>query len=154
MREQMMDDNTVERAAGLFKEGLSCSQAVVGVFGERFGLEQETALKISAAFGGGMKMAGTCGAVTGGLMVLGLKYGQTEGEDKEGKKKITQIARDFEAKFNERHGSLVCRELLGCDISTPKGIALAKEKGLLSTICPTFVCDAVEILEEMLASAD
>ena len=75
-----------ERALALFKEGFSCSQAVAAVFAEEHGLAVETALRLSQGFGGGMaRMADTCGAVTGAILVLGLKHGRTRAADDEAK---------------------------------------------------------------------
>jgi C_GCAxxG_C_C family probable redox protein len=143
--------NATESAVSCFKQGFSCSQAILSTFGEQFGLNRETALKLAAGFGGGMgRMARTCGAVTGAFMILGLKYGATSSEDKQAKELTYEKVREFAARFKERNGTLECRELLGCDISTLEGLQTFKEKGLLSTHCPKFVRDAAEILEGML----
>ena len=143
--------NKVERAVSCFNDGFSCSQAVLSTYGEQFGLDRETALKVAGAFGGGMgHMGETCGAVTGALMVTGLKYGQTRVEDKEPKKKTYRLVKEFAEKFKVRNGSINCTELLGCDLSTPEGMQRAKERGLFTTVCPKFVQDAAEILEELI----
>ena len=146
----MSEHARVEKAIGLFKEGFSCSQAVLAAYSKQFGLEQETAMKLSAGFGGGMKMAGTYGALTGGFMVIGLKHGHSEAEDKEGKKRLGALIKDFTARFKKRAGSLTCRELMNCDISTQEGLQLANETNLFSVVCPKAVRAAAGILEEML----
>lgn len=141
----------VERAVTCFKEGFSCSQALLSTYGAQFGLNREMALKVSGAFGGGMgRMAETCGAVTGASMVIGLKYGKTRVEDEQTKEKAYSLVKEFVDKFKSRNGSIICRELLGCDISTPRGMALAKENKLVATLCPKFVQDAAEIIEQIL----
>jgi len=140
-----------EQAVNIFKEGFNCSQAVISVYAEDFGLSRENALKIARGFGGGMgRMAQTCGAVTGVFMVLGLKYGNADIHDKEVREKIYGMVREFARRFENCNGSIVCRELLGCDISRPAGAAAAKENGLFASVCPKLVGDAVEILEEMM----
>ena len=140
-----------EQAVNVFKEGSNCSQAVISVYAEDFGLSRENALKISRGFGGGMgRMAQTCGAVTGAFMVLGLKYGNADIHDKEAKERIYGLVREFACRFENRNSSIVCRELLGCDISKPEGAATAKENGLFASVCPKLVGDAAEILEEMM----
>ncbi len=146
----MSENERVEKAVALLKEGYSCSQAVVGAYCERFDLDKETAMKLSAGFGGGMKMAGTCGALTGGLMIIGLKHGHSEAEDKEGKKRLSALIKDFTARFKARTSALTCRELMDCDISTQEGIRVANEMDLFSVVCPKAVRAAAEILEEML----
>ena len=115
------------------------------------GLERELALRVAGAFGGGMaRMGEACGAVTGALMVIGLKYGMTQAKDEGARDKTYKLAQEFMARFKERHGSMVCRELLGYDLSKPEGRKAAHDKGLFSTLCPELVRDAVEILEQML----
>lgn len=140
-----------EQAVNIFKEGSNCSQAVISVYAEELGLSQNMALKIAQGFGGGMgRMAQTCGAVTGAFIVLGLKYGNTDINDKEAKERIYGLVREFSHRFESRNSSIVCRELLGCDISTPKGVLAAKENGLFTSVCPKMVRQAVEILNEMI----
>jgi len=141
--------NQIDLALSRFAEGFNCSQAVLSAYAE--GMDEETALKIAAGFGGGLgRMAETCGAVTRAMMVLGLKFGAVS-PDREAKERVYAKIREFADRFKARNGSLLCRDLLGCDISTPEGYEVAKEKRLVSTTCPKFVRDAAEILEEMLA---
>jgi C_GCAxxG_C_C family probable redox protein len=146
----MSENARVEKAIALFKDGFSCSQAVVAAYSDQFGLDRETALKVSAGFGGGMKMAGTCGALTGGFMVISLKHGQINAEDKEGKKKLGELIKDYTARFKDRTSALTCRELMDCDISTQEGIRVANETDLFSVVCPQALRASAEILEEML----
>ena len=142
--------NKVEYAVSCFKEGFSCAQAVLSVFGEEFGLNRECALRVAGAFGGGMAQMGkTCGAVTGAFMVIGLKYGKTKAEDEETKKKAYSLVREFVERFKSRNGSIVCKELIGCDISTPEGLKRAKEEKF-TIVCPRLVQDALEIIEQIL----
>jgi hypothetical protein len=56
----------------------------------------------------------------------------------------------FQAQFAERQRTVMCRDLLGCDISTPEGQQKAQTEQLFKTICPEAVKVAAEILEEML----
>jgi len=140
-----------EQAVERFRKGFNCSQAVLSSYSEQFGLDCEKAFKVATGFGGGMRMGDTCGAFTGALMVLGLKYGNTTVEDKKAKAKTYTKVKEYTKRFKTRNGSITCRELLGCDVSTSEGMKEAKNKGLFSSICPTVVQDAGEILEEMLA---
>jgi C_GCAxxG_C_C family probable redox protein len=95
-------------------------------------------------------MGATCGAVTGALMVIGLKYGKTKAEDECARDKTYELVREFVNRFQSRHGSIICKELLGYDLSNPQEGEAVKEKGLFDTLCPQFVRDATEILEEIL----
>lgn len=83
-------------------------------------------------------------------MVIGLKYGRTSAGDQEARNTTRQHIQTFVEKFKERHGTIVCRELLGCDISTDKGYDHAVQNHLFDTLCPRFVRDAAEILEDIL----
>ena len=143
-------DTRIEQAVERFRNGFNCSQAVVGSYCEQFGLDCEQAFKVATGFGGGMRMGETCGAVTGAFMVLGLKYGNTTAEDKGLKAKTYERIVEYANRFKARNGSVVCKELLGCDISRPGGMKKAQEDGLFDSVCPKMVHDAAEILEEML----
>jgi C_GCAxxG_C_C family probable redox protein len=143
--------NRIEKAVSLFQEGFNCSQAVFSTYAVEMGMDRDIALKVAQAFGGGMgQMGETCGSVTGAFMVIGLKYGRTSVDDDEAKTKTYKLVKEFTEKFKARNGTIICRELLGCDIGTPEGQRIAKEKMLVSTLCPDFVRDAAEILEVIL----
>ena len=117
-------------------------------FASEFGLDTETAFKIAAPFGGGLARRGyTCGVVTGGLMVLGLKHGYTSPE---GRDATYAIADEFMQRFKESHGYLACRDLIGYDISSPESRRLAQESGVFQSICPKLVDDAVELVTQLL----
>jgi C_GCAxxG_C_C family probable redox protein len=139
-----------EQAVSLYKQGYNCSQAILAAYAEPSDLGRKTALKIACGFGGGMRMAETCGAVTGAFMVIGLKYGATDAEDKNAKEKTYELVREFAEKFNSRNSSVICKELLGCDISTREGAKIAKENNLSASLCPKMIRDAAEIIEEMM----
>lgn len=141
----------VETALSRFQEGFSCSQAILSTYGEEVGLARSLGLKLAAGFGGGMgRMAETCGAVTGAFMVVGLKHGRTKVGDSTARDKTDDLIREFTERFKERHGSIICRELLGCDISAPEGVELAEERDLFADLCPGLVKSAAEILEDLL----
>lgn len=133
-----------------FGAGFNCSQAVLTAFAEDFGLNREMALRVAGGFGGGMRLGETCGAVTGAFMVIGLKYGKTRPEDNAAREKTYALVKEFAVRFKARRDSIVCRELIGCDLSTEEGYACAKEKRVFQELCPQFVRDAVQILEEIL----
>ncbi|KJS87316.1 MAG: C_GCAxxG_C_C family protein [Peptococcaceae bacterium BICA1-8] len=143
--------NKKKEAVALFNQGFSCSQAVLSVFAPVFNLDKTTALRIAGGFGGGMGNLGeTCGAVTGAFMVIGLKYGRIDIDDRIAKGKTYGVVRDFAQIYNAKRGSIKCKELLGCDLNTPEGMNYARENNLFKTICPGLVESAVEILEEIL----
>jgi C_GCAxxG_C_C family probable redox protein len=150
----MTPDNHAEQAVALFKEGFNCAQAVLAACGEPLGLPRDVALHVAGAMGGGVGGMGlTCGAVTGAVMVIGLKYAKTFPTDDGAKQKAYQLAKQFAARFKQRNESIICRELLGCDISTPEGMKQFRESGRHGTVCPKLVRDAAEIVEQLLAEA-
>ncbi len=122
---------------------------MLSTYGPRFGLDRENAVKIAKAFGSGMGMGETCGAVTGALMVLGLKHARVKGSGLFSKDRTEDIAREFAARFKARNGTTECRELLGCDLGTTEGLKTAKKEKHFKKRCPKFVQDAAEILEEI-----
>ena len=142
--------NRVEEAIECFCRGAACSQAIVGAYGPSFGLPREQAMKLAAGFAGGMRMAQTCGAATGAFMVLGLRFGGPDCDQRDRREDVYAAIRQFTVRFHERNHTLICKDLLGCDISTPEGSRQASTQGLFRTICPRLVQDAAEILEELL----
>lgn len=125
----------------------NCAQSVFSSFAEDLKLDKKTALKIASGFGGGMACAEICGAVTGAYMVIGMKHGHTNiGLQEKGHTK--ELIRKFNKQFISKHGSLKCKELLGCDISTNRGLKKAQEKDAFNEFCPQFVASACDLLEE------
>ena len=138
----------VEKAKELFKSGYNCSQAVLSVFCEEFGLDLETALKISSSFGGGMgRMREVCGTVSGVFMAVGLAMASASDsavEKGEHYKRVQELAR----RFKEKNGSIICRELLqGVETSTAPTPSERTETYYKKRPCVDLVGDAVEILE-------
>ncbi|MGA2498796.1 MAG: C-GCAxxG-C-C family protein [Tepidisphaeraceae bacterium] len=147
-----MSDNP-QAAATMFLEGYNCAQSVFACCGRSFGLPRETAIKVAQAFGGGMGRTGNvCGAVTGALMVIGLKHSTKDAKDTAAKDQAYALAEAFLSRFRAQHGSVTCRDLLGCDLSTPEGRRRASESGLFKTLCPRLVEDAAQIVEQLLAA--
>ena len=140
----------VKHAVDLFNEGFSCSQAIVAAYADQYGLDRNQALKIAAGLGGGIGRTGSiCGAVTGAILILGLRFGTTDPKDKNAKFEAYKKVQLFNEEFKTRTGSLICRELLGFDFTTPEGGLRAKQPGAFEH-CPEFVQIAAEILETML----
>jgi C_GCAxxG_C_C family probable redox protein len=133
-----------------FKKGLNCSQCVLLTFSENLGLDKELALKIASGFGGGICQGEVCGAVTGAIMALNLKYGNTSAEDSKAKEKIYHLVRAFSQEFKNKNGSIKCNDLVGIDLKKEANRALARENGLFKEKCPNYIEDAINILETFL----
>ena len=140
-----------ETAKCCFCDGASCSQAILSTFADRFGLEREMAFKLGSGFSGGMGRQGkTCGAVTGGIMVLGLAFGGVAENDIDGRNEAIKKTAEFMQRFEQIHGTVKCRELINFDISDLEQRKEASEKGVFKKVCPPFVESAAKILEDML----
>lgn len=142
--------NGVSKAVELFRGGCACSQAILATYGPSYGLDEAKCLRLAAGFAAGMRMAETCGAVTGAYMVFGLAKCGADCNLIEDRQAAYAAMTAFSKAFRERQGSLTCRELLGCDVSTPEGAAAAREAGLFMTKCVDFVRCAAELVEEIL----
>lgn len=112
-----------ELAVTKFTEGYNCAQSVLFAFCDDRGLDKDKAFKIACGFGAGMgRKQKVCGAVTGGIMVIGTKYGRGVNDAKSATETTYTKTRELMDRFAERHGSVVCRSLLnGCELGTEEG---------------------------------
>lgn len=139
-----------EMVLAYYHAGIDCSQVVFGYGAELMGMDRDLACKIAAAFGGGMYHGMTCGCVTGALMAIGARYGHCRPGDRKTKADLLRVKERFEEQFIERCGSLVCKELLGVDVSDDQGKVKAMEDNLMDVKCPYFACIACEIMEGLI----
>ena len=122
----MKENERIEKAVALFKEGFNCSQSVVAAFADMYGFTHEQALRMSASFGGGIgRMRETCGAACGLFMLAGLETGATDGANHEGKAANYKLVQELAEEFKQRNGALRCADLLGLSkkepvVSTPE----------------------------------
>ena len=137
-----------EVATEKFLYGYNCEQAILYAFGPDLGLEAETALKAATGLGAGMGRRGeVCGAVTGGILALGLRYGRGRQQDRSAKEETYQKTLELMARFEKRHGSCSCRVLLeGCDLRTAEGVQHFKEHDLLHKTCLRCVETVADVL--------
>jgi len=140
---------TSKEALSYFNKGLNCAQAVLSAFCEEYGLSRETAYRIAGGLGSGMRSGEICGAVSGAVLVIGLKYGQKTYSDFESKKTCYEKTEEFLKKYGDANGSIICRDLLGCDISTDEGRKTANAKDLYNTVCVEKIKSALTLLEEL-----
>lgn len=140
------------QAEKFFEQGYLCSQSILMAYAPLFNLDQDTAARLAAPFGGGVARRGeTCGAVAGACMILGLKYGHISAEDIESKERAYQAVNEFISRFEHRHRSIVCSHLLEIDISSPDGLQQARDEDLFTTRCPGYVEHAAHLLDELLS---
>lgn len=141
--------NRVEKAKELFLKGFNCSQAVFAAFADKYGIDEELAIKLAGAFGAGFGGSReVCGAVSAMTMVCGLECGATTTEPA-AKKACYTKEQELIEKFKEKHGTIICRERL--KIGNTKEFPMASERTkeyYAVRPCLKIVMDAAEILEE------
>ncbi len=137
----------LEKMFAIKKAGANCAQAVACAFCEDYGIKQEDMMRISATLGAGMCVGEVCGAASGAMLIMGLKYGSGNPDDKEARKLSKAKGREFMQRFRDEFGMVRCQNLLGHDINTPEGMELAKDAK--KTVCTKTLTTAVNLLEEL-----
>jgi C_GCAxxG_C_C family probable redox protein len=151
MKKDMSMDSKPDQASATFINGFNCAQAVFATYAEEFGIDRTEALKISCGFGAGMgRRQEVCGAVSGAILLIGSKYGKTIREDNAANELTYKLVRELSEKFIAKHGSISCKELLGCNLQTPEGQQFFKENNFRDLKCACYVHDAAELAEAML----
>ena len=145
-----MENMHAERAVDYYGRNFNCTQGVFTTYAIEHGIDEKLALRLATNFGGGARKGEMCGAVSGALMVLGLLYGHSESDDLDAKAKAYAMAEEYMNRFIKKNGSVVCKELLGYDLSKPEEKAVILEKNLFRTVCPDLIRSAVETLDEFL----
>ena len=124
--------NKPELASDYLKKGYNCAQSVIKAYAGDVGMNEEEAVKMASALGGGIGRTGNiCGAVSGAALVIGMKFGSTDNTDKHSRDKAYQKANELLEKFSAQNKSVLCKELLGYDISTDEGLKQARESGVM-----------------------
>jgi C_GCAxxG_C_C family probable redox protein len=140
-----------DEALASFQRGITCSSAVFSAFSHGLGLDEKIAKKIGCGFGAGVSRTGNiCGAVSGAIMVIGLKYGKAEQGDDAATEKTRALTRQFIEEFTQKNGSVNCTELLGHNLMDQDKYDAAAKANLFRTKCPKCVRDAADILERIL----
>lgn len=142
---------TEEQIREEFLKGYDCSQVVLRAFAEELGISEDEANRVAACFGGGMMLGETCGVFTGAMMAIGLKYGHSNPDNlMEQKEIMMEKSAKFREEFLKRHATVVCKPLLGYDVSKPEGLEAALESGHMLAFCPKLAKEALDILQDVL----
>ena len=140
------------KSLSYFNNSFNCAQSVVATYGPELGMSEDDCLKIATAFGAGMgKQQHVCGAVTGALMVLSLKFGKALNDPEVNKENTYNKAEEFLKTFESKNGSIHCKQLLqGLDMNNERDLIKIHELGLFETACISYIKQAVDITEQLL----
>lgn len=142
-----------EAAMANFKNGYNCSQSIILAFEDLLPVDCNQMLKLASSFGGGMgRLREVCGSVSGMFMIAGLLYGYDGPETGQVKAEHYALIQELAHRFEEKHGSIVCREMLGLNVKhdIPKPEARTSEY-YKKRPCAQIIGDAAEILEQYIS---
>lgn len=142
-----------ELARKNFEDGCNCCQSVVLAFAEEMGLTRETATLLSAGLGGGVgRLREICGAVSGAAIVLGMLHGSPDPRDRERKAALYAEIQRFAAAFAARHGSYICRDLLGLPPGADDPVPGERTSAYYAARpCAGLVASMAELIEQEIA---
>ncbi len=143
--------NRKEDALNKFKQGFNCAQSVFLSYCDKYEISKDAAFKLSNGFGGGMgRNQEVCGALSGGIMAIGMLYGRGEDDDRIKQEETYSNVRELLDKFKEKYGTVNCKELLNnCNLLTDEGQEMFKNENMKEKCCE-YVSYAVKILEEII----
>ena len=146
--------NKSEQAKELFLNGYNCAQAVFCTFAGELGIDNETALKLPACFGGGLgRQREVCGAVSAMCMAFSLKYAPNDPTNHAQKAEFYTKVQELCKKFKEENGSIICRELLGLPSGADSPVPSERtQEYYKARSCADKVKSAAAILEKYFAS--
>lgn len=141
-----------DKAKAFFKEGYNCAQAVFLAFADDLKMDENTVIKLTSSFGGGMgRLREVCGAVSGMFMVAGMFYGYTDPKATPAKTKHYRRIQKLAGQFTDIHGSIICRDLLGLTVKTDSPAPELRTAAYYrKRPCVQLVGDAARLLDEML----
>ncbi len=140
------EKDAAEEAIRNFLNGYNCAQSVLLTIANHHKIRNALIPKIATGFGGGIGRCGSvCGALTGGVMALGMGYG-TNNPSQEERAQCYELAHELYTKFAQRYETVFCNELIGYDLSKPEELDKARSEKIFEKKCPDFVRTVVQIL--------
>ncbi|MCA1745872.1 MAG: C-GCAxxG-C-C family protein, partial [Bacteroidales bacterium] len=151
MKKDLDDKVMQDKAVSLMDAGFNCSQSVLSAYSEVLGFDNELALSVSCGFGAGMgRLQGTCGAVTGAYMVLGIYCSQKYPDNGARKAQSYLMIQTYNKQFIEKHKTTDCRMLLNCDLTTEQGQQFFQDNQLMDSVCKHCIRDSVQLVNEII----
>ena len=146
----MEKEEVIEKAVSRFREGFLCVEAVLMTFAEYQKIKSDIIPKIATGFGAGIGRRGSlCGALTGAIMALSLKYGRNNVDDREAYERCMKKSFECYMQFKTKFGSVFCKELTECDFTTAEGLKKWRDLGLKEKKCIKYVEGSTKILLEL-----
>ena len=144
-------EEAVRLAAGYAEEDFLCSEAVLMALSECLGVSSEIIPRIATGFGAGIGRKGeVCGALSGGVMGLGLRFGRSTAEEEDGERRPYWFSTKFAARFREQLGHVRCEDLLGLDLSRVEDVQTYHERRLWETTCRDIIKVATRLAYDIL----
>jgi len=144
-------EDVVRRAADYAEEDFLCSEAVLMALSECLGVSSKIIPRIATGFGAGIGRKGeVCGALSGGVMGLGLRFGRSTAEEEDGERRPYWFSTKFAARFREQLGHVRCEDLLGLDLSRVEDVQTYHERGLWETTCRDIIKVATRLAYDIL----
>lgn len=142
-----------EKAVQLFSQGLNCAQSIFVAFSDVTGMDEDLAARLSSSFGAGMgRMREVCGTCSGMFMVAGILYGRDIEKDDKLKAQHYKRIQELAGQFREKHGTIICRELLkGLSVTSTPVPEKRTEEYYKVRPCAVFVRTAAEVLDRYIA---
>lgn len=141
--------NYSDKACNNFLNGCNCAQSVLCAFTDITGLNEKTSMRLASSFGGGMgRLREVCGAVSAMFMIAGILKGYENAGDDIGKTRHYQLIQELAKKFKAKHGTIICRELLGLDGEDNPIPSLRTPEYYASRPCEQFIRTASIITEK------
>ena len=149
----MSKEEAVRRAAGYAEEDFLCSEAVLMALSECLGVSSEIIPRIATGFGAGVGGKGeVCGALSGAVMGLGLRFGRSTVEEGEGERRPHWFSTELATRFQEQFGHVRCEDLLGLDLSLAEDFRTYHERGLWEINCRDIIKVATRLAYDMLVA--
>lgn len=147
--------NRYEIALDYFRQNYNCCQSVLLAFREEIGLDEQKALDIAGGYGSGAGTGELCGAINGGIMVLGLLTPIDKAEPFKSKRRTMALAKELQERFRARFTHVRCGDLLRDleGFAPTDETPVAKAMGL-SKHCEIMVVTAVELVEQILGERE
>jgi C_GCAxxG_C_C family probable redox protein len=146
-------DETLKLAQNYAEKGFLCSESVLLAISKSLSISSELIPKIATGFGAGIGRHGeVCGALAGGVMALGLKFGRSTLEPSKPDRRPHWFAQELANQFQVHFGNIRCRDLLGLDLSRPEDVQKYTEKQVWNTRCRSIILDTCSLVHEFLQS--